>query len=436
MGVTLTTFDSALKEDYSQGIVYLLNNKNRLKKECFGGVGKGQVEAGGRRVVFPIHYGRNTGVGSVAEGNSLPTGGNQSFAEARVTFKYTYLRIQLTAQTIKQSRTDKMAFAKAMEVEMKQAVQDGNRLVNRQLFGFGVGIMCKADGTQTTSATLNVKDPYGVAISDRTGAARLLQAGEWIAAVRNATPTSATDSDIIWVKQISSISADGKTITLTAVSGATTNDGDMIVLAPAGGDSVTTESSVNKEPMGLLGIADDGTYLTTLHNISRTTYPQYKSYVQSVNGDLTMDGLQQAYDSVDEKSGMEITHLICHHSVRRSYLNQLQVLKRYVNQMAMSPDGGFKGGAISSDIEFNEKPVVAERMAPLGMIFGINKTEGKRYLNSEGWADDDGRILLRVSNKDTYEGRFRIFDNYSNDRPDACFRLDSVNATYVHVPVE
>lgn len=432
MGLDLTAFDAVLKDDYRPVIISLLNKKTRLLDLFTKNTDVDQSD--GRQKVYPIHTGRNEGVGSVSEGNNVPTAGNEETGQVKVPYKYTYGRIQLTAQTIKASKTSKGAFKSAMKLEMNNMVTNLAKLRNRQLWGHGVGILARVDGQQTTATTVNLKSPLGY--TGTVNGCRFLRKNMWIAFITTGTLTSKTDSDIQCVKKVSSISSDGKTVTLTAATGVTLEDGDFVVLAPAGGDT-TVQSSVNKEPMGLTGIVDDGTYLGTLHNIARATYDQYNSSVISLNGSFSIDALQRGYDLADEKAGGEISHLLAHHSVRREYLKQLQLIKRYTNEMAMKPDGGFKGGGISTDIEFSEKPMIAERMAPYGTIFGIDKSDCVRFVNCEGeWADDDGSVLGRVLNVDSYEGRFRIFENYHNDRPDKCFRIDGVTATVDVTPVE
>lgn len=430
MGLDLTAFNPVLKDDYRPIIISLLNQDAPVLGMFTKDADIDQSD--GRQKVYPAHLERNQGVGSVSESGNLPIAGNQGTAQVQVPYRWTYGRIQLTAQTIKASKTNKGAFKRAMTLEMDNLINDMKRLRNRQLWGWGVGMLARVDGQQTTSTTITLKDPLGIPGS--INGCRYIQKNMWIAFVRNATPTSATDADIQAVKKVSSVNADGTIVTLTAATGATLNDNDFVVLAPAGSDN-TAECSVNKEPMGLLGLDDDGTYLTTLHNISRSTYEQYKSSVISLNGDFSLDVMQRAADLAAEKSGGRITNILSHYSVRREYEKKLVLIKRYVEKGAGSPDLGFEKQG--DGLEWSGETWKADRMAPYGMIFGIDKSPLVRFVNCEGeWADEDGTVLMRTSNKDIYEGRFRIFENFQNDRPDRSFRIDGVNATVDVTPVE
>lgn len=433
MALDLSAYDAMLKDFYGPKVISLLNKRTKLL-DLFTTNNDTSLAVEGRNVIYPIQSGRNAGVGAVGESKTLPVAGNQTTNKVTVPYRYNYARVQLTSQTIKASKTNKGAFKKSMEFEMKSVIMDLARSRNRQLWGFGVGILCRVSGNQGAGTSILMKDPYGVV--GAINAARLLLPGDTVMFIRNATPTSAADSDVVGSSNavtVSSISADGNTVTFTGTTGATLNDNDMVIMSPG---QINTSGSVNREVMGLLGIIDDATYLTTLHGVSRVTVPSYKASVITLNGALSFDVLQRAEDLADEKGGDGIDVIMTHHSVRREYLRQLTVAKRFIGDAVANPDAGFTGAALNSDVEWNGHKWKAERMAPYGMIFGIDTDMCVRFVNAEGeWADDDGTILLRTST-DSYEGRFRIFDNFTNDRPDACFRIDGVTATIDAVSAE
>jgi hypothetical protein len=75
-GTTFTTADSALKEDYQPVIREQLNNANVLLAQ----IEKNTKDVEGRRAVLSLHITRNSGVGSRAEGGTLPSAGSQGYA--------------------------------------------------------------------------------------------------------------------------------------------------------------------------------------------------------------------------------------------------------------------------------------------------------------------------------------------------------------------
>ena len=65
------------------------------------------------------------------------------------------------------------------------------------------------------------------------------------------------------------------------------------------------------------------------------------------------------------------------------------------------------------------------------MLFGICPKFNKRFNNGGdgGWVDDDGTTILRVADKDSFEARWAIYQNFINDKPNTNFRVDRINTT-------
>ncbi len=76
--VTQTGFDTVLKDYYEGPVREYLNNKVTILKYT----DKSSRKWTGRRVVFPLNVGRNSGVGARAESGTLPTAGKQDYVEA------------------------------------------------------------------------------------------------------------------------------------------------------------------------------------------------------------------------------------------------------------------------------------------------------------------------------------------------------------------
>lgn len=414
-----TNFDSVLKEFYLDKIPEMVNQKVNLK-EHFKKRSGGEVSVDGRRVVYPVHLGRNTGVGAVGEGANLPTAGNQQYQSMIVPFRFNYGRIQITAQAMKQSMTSKGAFRKAVDEEITRAAKDVGREVNRQLWGYGKGVLCMVNGAVSNGTTVAVDNPGGV-VGTANGN-RFLRVGDIVAFIKSA------DDSLEAVGTVATVNSNGLSFTLTAA--ATLTDNDYVVRCSTTGSTSVNDTAFDKEVMGLLGMIDDGTYVSTYFNIARSTYPTLKAYRHAVGGALSLSHIQKAYDAADQLGNGTIKTMWAHHSIRREYLKLLQTFRRYNDSSAKSPDGGFKGAGIESDIEYAEKPMKVDRDAPYGVIFGVDDSFMYRYALTEGeWADDDGKILLRISGQDAYEARFRIFDNYVCDAPNTCFVMSGITLT-------
>ena len=143
MALSLSTADSALKEDYLPPLREQLNNANVLDAI----VSKNTQDVEGRRAVLSLHVSRNSGVGSRAENGTLPTAGNQGYAEERVPVYYHYGRIQISGPVIKAMKSDKGSFARAVDSEVKGVKTDAARNYNRQRWGTSNGVVATAGTT-------------------------------------------------------------------------------------------------------------------------------------------------------------------------------------------------------------------------------------------------------------------------------------------------
>jgi hypothetical protein len=316
-----------------------------------------------------------------------------------------------------------------MTLEMEGLVDDLRMQTEFYYFGAGNGVRCLLNGDPGTGTTYTLDSPGGVAGTSHGN--RYLNVGDYVCVISPAGVLRAGGTRLI-----TAISADGTTATINAAANAAAADNDFIVKAYGNDGSLTLQNSEYQHPpMGLLGLVDDGTYVSTFHGISRDAYPIMRSPVIASVGGLSLDVLQRGFDLAEQLGSAKISELWCHHSVRRAYLALLESDRRYIGGDLKSPDGGTKA-VKGKDIGFGDIPVKTAAQCPYGMIFGLDKRFLVRYVNTEGeWMNEDGNVLSRVSGYDAFEGTYRLFENLHNDRPNACFRLDSVNAsvTVAHI---
>jgi len=419
----LTVFDKALKDFYHGDIVDYINNEHKMR-DMFAKKGSGAVSADGRQVVTAAHVGRNQGVGSIGENKTLPLAGNEEIVNFSIPFRWTYGRVSFTGQVIKASKTSKGAFTDVMTFAMENVKNNIGRQINRALWGYGVGILARVNGSHGGSATtVALKSPGGFTGSEN--GARFILDNEYIAVIRNSTPTSAADSDIIGTaQQVTAKASDGSSVDLGATFGVALNDDDMIVKAPAATDA-NTETSVNREPMGIPGLVDDGTFISSIFGLSRTTYPILKSPTMNMGGaSFSVIAAQRMLDLIADKGGLgskKDCNWFAHSSLVQEYEKVLIQVKRFVNEHGMSPDLGFDQ---TSDIELCGFPIKKERMAPYRNMYFVNKAHSRRYVNCEGeWVDIGGGVLQPIANKDAVVGQFRIYDNFQHLRYDTCGRM-------------
>lgn len=416
---SVANFDAVLKEVYLPGVREELNQKTNLL-DVFTESDLTQYEWQGREVVFALHSSRNySGVKYTAELGGLPTAGNQGTADLKVPITHLSGHITLSAAVIKASRSDKGSFTRAMDLEQKGLVNDIARQRNRALAGYGSEILALIT-TGATSQTQTIKNPGGVAGTTNPG--RFLQPGMIV----NVTdPTGVTIRGGGTVTSVTS----GNQLTITG-SGLATTTGDIITLATS--TLTANEGSFGLGAMGLLGLADSTTYVTTIFGLDRsqTANAYFTSNVLTAVGTINADVVQRGIDNTEERSGQVIDKFVCHQSIRREIAKLTEADRRYTgSDKPQNFDAGTLAGAGKKDLTFNGWTIRQDKDMAYGTLVGVNTDHLFWLPETKGeWADDDGSILLRLSAQDAYEARYRVKENFACDQGNALLRFDGITA--------
>ena len=398
-------FDGGLKDFYEGPVREHLNNSIPILKY----VEKSKRKWNGRQVLFPIHTGRNFGVGGRSETGTLPTAGKQSYIESKIAAKFLYGRIQLTGVVISASEGDKGAFASALRTEVEGMRRDLRVDFNRQCWGnlvpdaeasgapggengiLGVTTSTVGGGGSTTvlvdnPGTRYVKKGMSVAIGTLDGAGALtVNATGTVASVTNRT-TFELDAAQTW------------------------SDNDVVVM----GESGSGKQSYQNEVTGLSFIVSDSTEFS-LQGINPSTDTEWTANVldnSGINRPLSLELMQLAIDTTDEVAGEEPNLIMGHHSIRREYINLLTSDVRYSPEQLK---GGFQtltyaGGMKPMPIEF-------DRMAPYNKLFFLQTNDLKLYTMKDwAWADRDGSVFSRLASQDAWEAFMNWYGNLGCER--------------------
>lgn len=417
--VDLSVYQNALKDDYFKSIITSqLNDKQKLvsifTKDVEG------FESGGNNLIASIKTSRNYAVRAVGDGGLLPSPKAPAYRKLTIPKRYTYGAFQISGPTIKQSLKSEASFGKALDEIGTDLVESIDKFRNRVLCGYGRGILALVNGAGAGTATISVDAPLGIA--GATNGNRYLHPGMDVAIV------DPSGSPVYSFRTIASINTAGTQITFTAAVSALDAPNDALIV-PASSDGTDIETSLDIEPMGILGIADDTTFVSNYFGVSRSANPVLNSTVIPSVGTLTAMKLQRGLDGAERKSGMMPDIYVMDHSVRREYLGIREADFRYLDDK-MHPDVGFDGGAMNGEVKYTKSRVIPVSDFPYGYWVGLCSKTLVRTIDSEGeWINEDGAILSRVPNRDIFLGQYRIFENFWSKQPNSHFRLDGVTAT-------
>jgi hypothetical protein len=354
MGATMSTLQAILKNFYIGPVRTQLNNATVL----LANLKKSSKEVVGEQTVLPLHVGRNHGVGARGTNGTgtLPTARNQQFTKAYFTTKDVYGRVQISGKTIRATKTDKGAFQRATETELKGMVSDLSSNINRQLYGTGDGLLTLCNGG-ATSATVAV---------DST---QYLEAGMYI--------DIGGDTDCL----INSVDSETQ-ITLNAAI--TYVDNDTIRIAGTG---------ATDELNGLALITDSA---GTLQNVNPSTYTIWKGVESGADASpvpLTEDDMQQVQDSIEENGG-KVGMIVTSYAGRRQFINLLTSQKRFTTPQSGKLKGGF------SYVDFNDIPLTVDRHCQRSatatrMYFLSMDNIGIYRMADFEWMQEDGAVMAR-----------------------------------------
>jgi len=416
----LSIFNKALKDDYyKNAIISQLNNEQKLvsvfTKDLEG------FQSGGNQVIASVKTRRNMAVRSLGDGGIISAPKSPRYEKLTIPKTYTYGSFQITGPTIKQSMKSAAAFGQALAEISDDTVESVDKFRERVLSGYGRGILALVNGAGSGTTTLTVDNALG--ITQATNGNRYLHPGMDIAIV------DPTGSPVYCFRTIEGINTAGTQITLNnAVSAGEAPDNAYIVLAATDGTDI--EHSLDLEPMGLLGMIDDGTFVATYFGVSRSNVPILNSTVIPNVGTLTSQKLQRGQDAAHRKSKMFADIHLMDHIVRREYLYLRETQFLYGDSSMKQPDYGFKGGAMEGEGQYTGTKVLPVNEFPYSFWLGLYKGHLVRTVDSEGeWINEDGAILARTLNRDVFIGQYRIFENFWSKRPNSGFRLDGVSAT-------
>lgn len=345
----------------------------------------------------------NESVGAINEEEQFRTIDAEHAQQWKVIPKVLVGPIQFSGLAAEAAKGDDESFVDSVLDALDKAKDRLLKDENRQFFGYGQGVLGAPGGAVASAAT-----------SFSVNYAQYFRANQVIDIY-----TSVGGSSIVTALRIADVDrANARLVFAAPVAGtlATTN---VIVKQNI---LANTPPADGKEMMGLRGIVDDGTDVTTFQNISvnSTLNLIWKARrIDASSANLSSDLLQRLIDDVAINCGEEPDTLIMHRAQRRKYLDIVVPQKRYADG---DMDSGF------SELEFNGKKLILDDDCQLDTVYAIRKKLIQKYeLKALAMGTHDGSdVFLRLANYDVFQAYWRHYCNFGTSQRNAHGKLVSL----------
>lgn len=389
MAANLTNSAGALKRVYDK---YAESQQN-LSRRAIDEIAKSATKysPGGEGYFGAMNDKGNESVGAISETESFRTIDQENYQQWKVTPKVLVAPIEFSGLVSAAADSDEEAFVSVVVQELDRAKERLLKDENRQFYGLGNGLLGLAASSYTAAATIVVVQ-----------SAQYLRANMVIDIFNGATKT--VDSI-----RITDVDKASNTIYLATSIGVTILTTDQIVKENVR-DSAATDG---KEMIGLRGIVDDGTDLTTFQNLDASANRIWRGRrIDASAANLTSDLLQRLVDDVAVLSGAEPDKLIMHRKQRRKYLDIVVPQRRYADGKM---DSGF------TKLEFNGMELWLDDDCQDDTVYAITVGKIRKFeLEAMGLGKHDGSdTFLRKVNSDQFQAYWRHYCNFGTSRRNA-----------------
>lgn len=436
MAATIQSLDSVLKNFYAKAIAEQLNQEV-LMLELFE---KAKLDWSGKRVIVPVHVARNSGVGFAAEGQALPTAGNQTYEELNINAKFLYGRFQLSGPAISSAK-GAYSFGNYIDLELRKLVEDVRKKANVATFsgqataGWIHTLIRSGGAGPITDSVGGVNIPFSGDANEleRKRAAAVAAGGTLQVKFRNQTDYALDNAAV--VVTVTAVNTAANTFTISggaAYAVLVQRRADDCWAMEITGDA-NALASANLEITGIATNLSSGSHFGVDRTSATGQAALQSDSVRSVEDSgvaanydtfrpLALDRMQALTDSIYTESSLEPDIIMMNPAQRASYTSLL--VGTNAANLYKSTDGAKQGDGGFTGLGFNNIPIRVSVDAGKATLYFLHTKVWKlAELEKPGFADLDGNILARAGvgsgGIDAYEGYYRMYCDVYCERPNA-----------------
>lgn len=388
-------------------------------------------ETEGKYFQSAVAVGAVESTGARSELGFMPVPGRAAWINGIIRLKKNLTTFQTTWNMIRNCVEGEAAFADFTKAVINPAIDGAIDAYNRQCIGYGVGILCRIDGTPAT--TMPVDAPYGIAAN--TGATLTVGLRRGMSVVYGPNPDGSglrSGGQASYIESVNHAGNAGGGTFSTLSFPPDCADNDYLWVGDSY-DSNAPEAGVEKEMMGLLGHVDDGTYLPVHQNIDRSLFPEWQSPVTDASASPYSGGapqilFQKLSDDQQTYGKGKTTHQLTTPAIYR------QALLNFTGNGAtlglggfgatQDPEKGLVGGAKGISYYLNGNKVELRKVdrMPQGDVFSLDSSTLERYGDENSEFDDRTgsmwrQVMVGGIGKDEYYAVRRLYAQTGCNNP-------------------
>lgn len=401
MAATLTAYNDALKRIWTQDKleeqIYqdtpLLSKIEKLTRHKVGEVAR-----------VPLHVSRNGGYTALPQGGgTLNTAGNQGISKAQYNYTHHHQQIAIQGDAIDGTSSNALSVAEVIDTEVKGALTDLKRQLQRQLFLNGDALIAQCRASDSNNVDLNT-----------TSGRNAIDRGWLFVGQPVDVGTTTIEDDIVNGSTITAVDSSLYAFTVAAGNITTEDTGDYVSQKDA------RDGTTSYEMNGLQNLVDTASDFAGLTVAGEPTWAAAGE--DSTSQALTLSLMLQQDQKIHQKTGSKADFVVTGLKQERKFYELLQQQVRYSSDSGLNAGNQenvkWKGMEFICDPDCQDEYMYFGKLKHL-FIVAIDKPYWQNKITG-------GNILDWVQTSDSYGAKLTYRLNLATNRRNAFSKLTAL----------